>query len=122
MQSYIILLFSIITAVTGQFLIKKGMMSLGPQEFNAGVIISLVKYIFTNGFIFFGLAFYGISFLAWMMVLSKMKLSVAYPATSLMYVFVILGSFLIFKETITVFQLIGIALILAGIFFIFYQF
>lgn len=119
MQTYLILLFSILTAVCGQFLIKQGMTILGPQEFSLKTIWVLVKLVFTNFYILFGLACYGLGFLAWVYVLSKMKLSQAYPATSLIYVFVILGSHFLFKESITIYQIIGIVLILGGLFFIF---
>lgn len=119
MQVYIILFFSILAAVCGQFLLKKGMMIMGPQEFDWKVIWLLVKSIFTNLYIFFGLVCYGLSFLSWLLVLSKLRLAQVYPATSLIYVLVILGSYFIFKEPISVYQVIGMVLVLAGLFFIF---
>ena len=119
MTTYLILFFSILTAVGGQFLIKKGMLVLGPQDFNFKVILFLIKSIFTNLYIFLGLVCYGLSFIAWMLVLSKMKLSVAYPSVSLVYVTVIIGSHFLFKEPISMYQVIGIVLILSGLFFVF---
>lgn len=119
MQTYLILFASILIAVVGQFLIKKGMMVFGPQEFNLKTILFLVKSIFTNFYVFFSLVCYAVSFLLWMIVLSKMKLAVVYPATSLVYVFVILGSYFIFKEPASLYQIIGIVLILIGLFFLF---
>jgi len=119
MQTYIILLTSIVVATVGQFLIKKGMMVLGSQEFDFKTIVFLIRSIFTNFYLFFGLVSYGLSFLFWMLALSKLKLSVAYPAVSLMYIFIMIGSYFIFKESISVYQIIGIILILTGLFFIF---
>lgn len=119
MQTYLILLFSILVAVIGQFLIKKGALILGPQDLNFKTILFLIKSIFNNIYIFFGLVCYGLSFLAWVLAVSKIKLSLAYPATSLIYVFVIIGAHFIFKEPISIYQIIGILLILCGLFFIF---
>lgn len=116
---YLILLFSILSSVVGQFLLKKGMIIIGPQELSFKVVLFLIKSIFNNIYIFFGLVCYGLSFISWLLVLSKIKLSAAYPALSLIYVFVIIGSYFLFKETITVFQIIGIFLIIGGLFFIF---
>src|SRR4030043_1474586 len=101
LQTYLILFVSILTAVVGQFLLKKGITILGPQELDLKTIWFLIKSIFTNFYIFFGLVCYGLSFLFWLLVISKIKLSEAYPALSLMYIFVILGSHFIFKESIS---------------------
>lgn len=118
-QNYIILLISILLAVCGQLLLKKGMLVLGSLDFSIKNIIYLLINIFKNFYIIIGLFFYGISLIFWLFALSKLKLSVAYPATSLMYVFIILSSWLIFKETVNFYQWLGVIFILFGLFFIF---
>ncbi|MBC2425350.1 SMR family transporter, partial [Clostridium beijerinckii] len=58
---------------------------------------------------------YGLSFLLWIKVLSKVELSYAYPMVSLGYVLVMLFSYFIFKENITPLRILGIAFIILGV-------
>lgn len=55
------------------------------------------------------------SFVAWMIVLNSLKLSQAFPGSALSYVFVILVSWLVYHEHASLMQIVGGALILAGI-------
>lgn len=118
-HSYLILLGAILFAVIGQVLLKNGMNVLGPLDLSFKNVIFLFLSIFKNINILIGLFFYSISLIFWLFALSKLRLSVAYPATSLMYVFVILGSWLILKESINIYQIIGIIIILIGLSFLF---
>ena len=62
---------------------------------------------------------YGIGFIAWLFILSRVKLSLAYPSISLIYVVVIAGSWYFFNEAIAPTQFVGMTLILIGLFFLF---
>lgn len=118
---YSILLIAIISAVCGQMLLKTGMNALGPLDLSFKNILFLIVSIFKNIHILIGLFFYSISLIFWLFALSKLKLSIAYPATSLVYIFIILASWLILKETINIYQVIGVIIILIGLFFLFFK-
>ncbi|MEK7584223.1 MAG: EamA family transporter [Patescibacteria group bacterium] len=114
-----LLLTDVLLAAIGQLLLKKGMLLLGPLEFSLAHIPVLIIAVLKNLYIWFALVLYGFGFIFWLFILSKVKLSLAYPALSLVYVLVILGSWLIFKENISYPQLIGIVCIFVGLFFLF---
>lgn len=118
-QNYLILLTAILLAVCGQLLLKSGINILGPLNFSLKNILFLISHIFRNTYLLIGLLFYGVSLIFWLFALSKLKLSLAYPATSLMYVFIILASWLILKETINFYQILGLIIILIGLFLLF---
>ncbi len=120
-QTYLILLGAIIFAVIGQLLLKTGMNILGPLDFSLKNVLFLLFSISKNIRILIGLFLYGFSFILWLFALSKLKLSLAYPATSLMYVFIILASWLILKESINFYQILGIIIILIGLFLLFFK-
>jgi multidrug transporter EmrE-like cation transporter len=61
------------------------------------------------------LAFEIASFVAWMIVLERIKLSQAFPGSALSYVCVILVSWLVYHEHASIWQAVGGAMILAGI-------
>ncbi len=54
-------------------------------------------------------------FVLWMMILQQIDLSRAFPLTALTYVTVPSAGVLFFHETLSVIQMTGIALILAGV-------
>ena len=67
-----------------------------------------------------GMLLYISSFAIWMFILSRSPLSTAYPvAIGLTLVFTTLVSAFLLHETITMAQLLGIGLVLAGIILIF---
>ena len=63
-----------------------------------------------------GLCIYVLSFLMSIMVMKRMNLTIFYPMSAgLIYILVSLAGFLVLKEAFTTQQLIGMAIILAGI-------
>ena len=106
------LLFFLITVsftVTGQILMKKG---ISVSDSNS------LKDYFTNLYLIIGGFCYIGSFLVWLNVLKIMPLSIAYPASSIAYVFVIIASALFLKESITLYKIIGMCCIISGVIFI----
>ena len=101
-------------AVLGQLLLKKGVItsSLLPN------LNSIIKTVFTP-LVFLGLLSYGLSAIIWLFVLQKFPLSVAYPALSLTYVVIVVLSFFIFQEPLTISKATGILLIITGVYFLF---
>jgi multidrug transporter EmrE-like cation transporter len=64
------------------------------------------------------IAFELASFAAWMTVLARMRLSAAFPLTALGYVLIIGVSWAVFHEPASVPQIVGGAVILAGVWLI----
>lgn len=115
MQSYILLGIAIITTVLSQLLFKQGMVILGGINFSLSNIFSLFLSILKSPHLLIGLFFYGISFLLWLIVLSKMKLSLVYPITSMNFVLVTIASYYLFGEKLSPFQMGGILFIIIGV-------
>lgn len=65
--------------------------------------------------LFFALALYGITTLAWVWVLQKIELGRAYPLMALAFVLVPIGSHFVFGERFQMQYFIGVAMIMAGI-------
>ncbi len=113
-MKYLLLTASLILVVVGQLLLKKGVLSttLSPN------LTSIFKTIFTP-YIFSGLATYGLSAVIWLFVLQKFPLSIAYPTLSLTYVLIVILSFFVFNEPITYTKVVGMILIIFGVYFLF---
>ena len=114
-----LLLINVLLAVAGQLLLKKGMIVLGPIDFNLKNVFVLIGSVLKSWYIWLGVACYGFSLIFWLFVLSKAKLSMAYPFTALIYVMIIFASWLFFKEDFGAYQIIGTVVIIAGLLILF---
>lgn len=112
-MNYLIMATSIILAIAGQLLMKKGMMSFG--TFPVSQMLVNIIPMFLNPWVFIGFVCFGLSSLFWLVVLSRMELSLVYPMVSVAYVVVAIFSWYFFKENLTVVRWAGIGLIILGV-------
>jgi drug/metabolite transporter (DMT)-like permease len=62
-----------------------------------------------------GLTCYGIGAVAYILLLTRINLSVAAPAVSIGYIFSVLLGYFVLKETIPLNRVFGLGLIVAGV-------
>jgi len=117
MSPYVLLGVNICLGVAGQFLIKFGVNRLGGLE-KLGLVGFLTRS-FLSPFIISGLALYALSAVLWVILLSKLDLSVAYPALSIGYVLILLVSMLFLGEQVSLMRFAGVLLIMVGIAIVF---
>lgn len=110
------LLIPILTASAGQIFLKKGMLELGSLDFSFSSIFNLISLIFKNKWLIAGIISYGMGFLSYLFALSHLQLNIAYPvAVSCGIILVSLSSRFLFKESMTLYQISGIIIIIFGI-------
>ena len=105
---------SISTGVAGQTAIKLGV-SQPSTEGTASSLFALVNLILTSPWVLLGLTLYGIGAVAWIAVLARLDLSLAYPLLALNFVLITLSSRLILGETVPTMRWIGMSVICVGI-------
>ncbi len=111
------LLISVVTAGIAQFFLKKGVSILGDLDFSLSTLFNTIINIFRNPYLLIGMFLFVVSFLFYLITLSKLKLNLAYPVmVSAGIILVAIGSWIFFGETLSSIQIIGIALIILGIF------
>lgn len=101
-------------AAVGQMILKIGMNQVGAVQINNGIVQSFVK-MFTNPYVIGGLGFFGLNAFLWLIVLSREKLSFAYPMVAFAYVVTILLSKYILHEDVPPLRWAGLAVIIVGI-------
>jgi drug/metabolite transporter (DMT)-like permease len=114
MEYWWLILLSVVSGVAGQTVIKLGVSHPGSSEAATG-LVSLVTMILRSPMVLLGLVLYGIGALAWIAVLSRMDLSIAYPFLALNFVLVTVSSRLILGETVPFMRWMGIVVICVGI-------
>lgn len=111
------LLLSIITASVAQIFLKKGVSTLGDSSFSLSNLFNLISGILRNGWLLGGTLLFVISFLFYLFVLSKLRLNLAYPVmVSAGMILVAIGSWIFLGEYLSWRQIMGIILIIFGIF------
>ncbi|MCL4339415.1 multidrug resistance protein [Patescibacteria group bacterium] len=119
LKNYIIILLTICISVIAQTLLKTGMKEIGTVEsLSLEKIIPLAIKMGTNVFVLAGLSLYGIGTFFWLILLSRLDLSFLYPFGTLQYFFIFIVSYLVFGEDIKLARIVGVSIILVGIFII----
>jgi len=114
MKSLLLIGLSVVLGAIGQVLLKVGARTLRPELSVPGVG-KLVLQVFQTPALLLGLICFGSSFLLWLVVLSRVELSYAYPMVSLGYLIVVLASWLVLKEDLNALRLAGLLLICLGV-------
>ncbi|NET39028.1 MAG: EamA family transporter [Cyanothece sp. SIO1E1] len=110
---------SVLTSAAGQFFLKTGALKLG--RVSATNVVTHVLSIITTPELLAGLACYGLGALAYILLLTRVNLSVAGPSVALVYVFSVLLGFFIFRESIPPTRLAGLSLIVGGVILVIWQ-
>ena len=112
MRALLPVLVSIILASIGQMTMKTAM-SGSPLAISSP--LDAARSILSRPLVYVGLVFYGTSSFLWLIALSKLPLGYMYPFTALLLVIITLASALVFKETVNVWQIAGVATICVGL-------
>jgi multidrug transporter EmrE-like cation transporter len=109
------LLSAVALGVAGQMVMKTGMTQVGALS---ALNFSALLRMFSNVYVVLGIFCYALSSIVYLMALSKLPLSFAYPMVGLGYVIVVILSWLVLKEPVSVARWIGVLLICGGAFLI----
>ncbi|MED4071379.1 EamA family transporter [Priestia endophytica] len=109
---YILILLNILMLVTGQILWKVAVANVDTWTLQKAISVLLSPFFIGGGVL------YVLATGLWLVILSKLPLSIAYPFQSISYVLGAIAAFLIFKETVTAQQWFGIFVIIIGVYFI----
>lgn len=112
-----LILTSVFLGAIGQVLVKYGAVNL-QLNFTLKYLFPSILSILKNAPVMLGIISYGLSFLLWIKVLSKVELSYAYPMVSIGYILIMFFSYFIFKENISFTRLIGVIFIIIGVIFV----
>ncbi|MGF1488313.1 MAG: EamA family transporter [Prochloraceae cyanobacterium] len=112
-KELILLLIAILASTGGQFFLKLGALKLAKISSNS-IFDRILNIAFTPELIL-GLTCYGLGAVFYILLLTRVNLSVASPAVSLIYVFSVLLGYFFFKEDIPLSRAIGLGLIVCGV-------
>lgn len=112
-SEFLLLVASVLTSGTGQMFLKLGALKLG--KVTGSNIVAHVTNIITVPELLLGLSCYGVGAVTYILLLTRVKLSVAGPSAALIYIFSVLIGYFVFKESIPIYRLFGLSFIVCGV-------
>ncbi len=110
-----LILLGVLFNALAQVCLKKGMLSIGHFRFAPAVIPQVAKSVAGNPFILLGLLCYVVSVVVWLLVLSRVEMSYAYPFLSVGYIIVTVLGYVLFQESVTFYRILGVIIICLGV-------
>ena len=110
-----LILAGVLLNAAAQLLLKVGMRAVGEFAFDAGNIIPIGLKVAANGPILSGIACYIVSVVVWLLVLSRVDVSYAYPLLSVGYIVTALAGQLFLGEPLGLTRWAGIVVICLGV-------
>jgi multidrug transporter EmrE-like cation transporter len=98
-----------------QLLLKAGTNSIGRFEFALSRALEIGLKLAFNPYILGGLACYAVSLVVWLMALSRVEVSVAYPMLSVGFALNAVLAWWLLGEPVTLQRIAGIAVIIIGV-------
>ena len=113
--SFSLLLTGVLLNAAAQLFLKAGTNRVGEFAFTIDNVIPVGMKLAANPPILAGLACYVVSLVVWILGLSRVPVSVAYPMLSLGYVINAFLAWTLFGEALAVQKLVGIGFIVIGV-------
>jgi multidrug transporter EmrE-like cation transporter len=111
-----LLLFAVLAfTVYGQLMIKARALTHSVDTAKSADKLHYLLLMFTDFWVLSGFAAAVLAGVCWMLAIERLEVGYAYPFMALSFVFVPLGSTLLFGEPLPAPQLIGLALIVTGV-------
>lgn len=115
---YLLIIVSVSLSVTAQICLKQGMASVAVQTALKVDVQNAVIAILTSIPVLAGLFAYVTSAGIWLLVLSKIDVSKAYPFVGLGFIGTMLFAYWFLNEPLSIDKILGTFLIVTGIYFI----
>jgi len=112
-----LILFGVLLNAAAQLFLKEGMRRIGHFEFVWANIVPIGLQAATNLFIG-GLTCYVVSVVVWLLVLSRVEVSFAYPLLSVGYIVNAVAGYYLFQENLSMTRITGIVIICVGVYFV----
>jgi multidrug transporter EmrE-like cation transporter len=115
MADFALALFAVGLNAAAQLLLRSGVQGVPGAVTSLGHFITVLPRFLTTPSILAGFACYTVSAGLWLVVLSRLPVSIAYPLQSLGYVMVVVLAHLILSEPLTAHKVVAITLIVLGV-------
>lgn len=112
-MSFLLIFSSVFLNCLAQVFMRKGMLIVG--KLSLSCVLESLPVLIINVWLWLAFVCYGVSVILWMVVLSKVEVSLAYPLSSVGYVITLVIGYLFMNESLDIYKIFGIAVIMFGV-------
>jgi multidrug transporter EmrE-like cation transporter len=116
--AFLLILTGVLLNAAAQLLLKAGTNAIGHFDFHLDNVVPIGLKLAFEPHIFGGLCCYVVSVVIWIMALSRVPVSIAYPMLSIGYIVNAFAAYYLFGESVTVQKLVGIGFIVVGVYLV----
>ncbi len=116
--SFGLILSGVLLNALAQLCLKAGTNAVGHFEFTGANVLPVGLRLASQPYIIGGLACYAVSVVVWVMALSRVQVSIAYPMLSIGYIVNALAARALFDEPVNAMRLGGILVIIVGVYLV----
>jgi len=113
-----LIMLGVMLNAAAQLFLKEGMRRIGHFEFVWANIVPIGFMVAGNLFVLAGLVCYIVSVGVWLLVLSRVEVSFAYPLLSVGYIVNAVAGYYLFQENLSLTRITGILIICVGVYFV----
>jgi multidrug transporter EmrE-like cation transporter len=113
--SFALIFAGVMLNVAAQLLIKAGTNAIGYFEFSRDNVLPIGLRLATEPHIIGALFCYALSVVIWILALSRVQVSIAYPMLSMGYVVNAVAAWWLFNEAFNPTKVVGIGVIIFGV-------
>jgi multidrug transporter EmrE-like cation transporter len=118
MRNILLILASVSLNAAAQVLMRGGMLKAGEIGAGAAALFKALPGMAGNVFLWLSLLCYDVGIIGWMVVLSRVEVSFAYPFLSVGYILSAVIGYFFLGESVTSVRIAGIEVICIGVFLI----
>ena len=116
--SFGLILTGVLLNAAAQLFLKAGTNSLGVISFSSADWFGQALKVGANPHIIGGMFCYAFSLVVWIMALSRVPVSIAYPMLSIGYVVSAVAAYFLFGESLNLSRWMGIGFIIVGVYLV----
>ena len=116
--TFSLLMTGVLLNAAAQLFLKAGTNRVGEFAFTLDNLVPIGSKLIANPPILAGLTCYVVSVVVWVLALSRVPVSIAYPMLSVGYIVNALAAWMLFGESLTAQKLVGIGFIVVGVYLV----
>ena len=113
--TFSLVLLAVLINAGAQLLLKAGTNRVGEFAYSLDNVVPIGLKVATSPHIVGGIACYVVSVIIWILALSRVPVSIAYPMLSIGYIVNAVAAWVLFGESVTTQKLLGIGFIIVGV-------
>jgi len=114
--AFALVLTGVLLNAVAQLALKASVNDTGIINFDLQSLLTSANGLASNLWLWLGLACYAISVVVWILALSRVDVSIAYPMLSIGYIVNAIAAWHLFDEPMNIGKVVGIGIIIVGVY------